>query len=189
MTFITYLLSCFYITWWYSCCLYHCTLHYQLLKFPKTMALPPLQCTIYDFTVVYYVFASLSIVNNLLYYVFNSHIFRCVINRKGSCTSCRCELVLISGGGKLEISIIEWPLTYCFVPIILTMSIKFPYLFFLFVVIVCVLFWKCLNTLLKFFRKHQLRKLGLKFIFLAILSKYLTVYYNNITLWWYRNQC
>ena len=46
------------------------------------MALPTLHCTFYDFNVVYYVFVSLLIVNNLLYYAFNGHIFRSTINRR-----------------------------------------------------------------------------------------------------------
>ena len=57
----------------------------------------------------------------------------------------------------------------------------FPVLCFLFVVIVCVLLWKCLANLLKFFPKHQLRKLRFEFhhkslscLCLAILSNYLT---------------
>ena len=49
------------------------------------MASLTLQCTLYDFNVVYYVFVSLLIVNNLLYYVFNAQLFRSAINREGSC--------------------------------------------------------------------------------------------------------
>ena len=51
----------------------------------------------------------------------------------------------------------------------------------LFVVIVCVLFRKCLNTLLKFSPKHQIRKHRLGFhhkllpcVYLVILSNYVT---------------
>ena len=50
------------------------------------MASPTLQCTFYDFNVVYYVFVALLIVNNLLYYVFNGHMFRSTINREDYCT-------------------------------------------------------------------------------------------------------
>ena len=83
----------------------------------------------------------------------------------------RCQLVLIGGGGELEISIIELPLTYCFVHIILTMPIKFSYLCFAFcLVIFCVLFRKCLNTLLSLEFHHKL----LSCLYLAILSNYLT---------------
>ena len=39
-----------------------------------------------------------------------------------------------------------------------------PVFCFLFVVVVCVLFRKCLDTLLKLSSKHQLRKLRLEFI-------------------------
>ena len=46
------------------------------------MALPTLQCTFHDFSVVYYVFVSLSTVNNFLYYFFNGHTLRPAINRE-----------------------------------------------------------------------------------------------------------
>ena len=91
--------------------------------------------------------------------------------------------VLISGRGRSGISIMGLPLFYCFELIILTMSVKFSIMCFcfLYVVIVCVLFRKCLNTLLKFSPKHQLRKLRLEFhhkllscLYLAILNNYLT---------------
>ena len=72
----------------------YCTLHCQLLKFPRLwLRQCTLQCTFYDIKDVYYVSASLLIVNNLLYYVFNGHIFRSAINREGTCTM---ELLVLS---------------------------------------------------------------------------------------------
>ena len=50
------------------------------------MALPTLQCTFYDFNVVYYAFVSLLMVNNLLYYGFNGHTFHSTVNREDSYT-------------------------------------------------------------------------------------------------------
>ena len=94
----------------------------------------------------------------------------------------RCRLVLISGGGKLRISIIELPLPYCFEDIILAMSVKSSYrcLASCLLIIVCALFRKRLNTLFKFFPKGQLREPFFDFhhkllsrFSLAILSNYL----------------
>ena len=60
-------------------------------------------------------------------------------------------------------------------------KILLPVFYFLLVVIACVLFRKCLITLLKFSPKHQLRKPRLElskkllpWLYLAILSSYLT---------------
>ena len=50
------------------------------------MALSTLQGTFYDFNVAYYAFVSLLMVNNLLYYGFNGHIFHSTINREDSYT-------------------------------------------------------------------------------------------------------
>ena len=90
-------------------------MHYQLLKFPRSWLHQHFNVLFMTINVVYYVLVSLLMVNNLCYYVFNGHIFRSIINRE----------VLISGGRKSEISIIELSLTYCFVHIILIMPIKF----------------------------------------------------------------
>ena len=77
--------------------------------------------------------------------------------------------MLISGGGSRELHLNN---VYKFI---------LPVLCFLFVVIVCVLFRKCLINLLKFSTKHQLRKLRFEFhhellscLCLTILSNYLT---------------
>ena len=91
----------------------------------------------------------------------------------------------------MGISTTELPLTYCFVHIIWTASINFSFLrFALFVVIVCVLLRKCLIKLLKFFAKHQLRKLCFEFhhkllycLYLAILSNYLIWFITIILLY------
>ena len=144
------------------------------------MAQPILQCTfmtLMSSIMFLFLLMFLLIVNNLLYYDFNGHIF-CSSYQQGGflyngliSTFYRCQLVLIGGGGELEISIIELPLTYCFVHIILTMPIKFSYLCFAFcLVIFCVLLRKCLNALLSLEFHHKL----LSCLYLAILSNYLT---------------
>ena len=51
----------------------------------------------------------------------------------------------------------------------------FPVLYFLFVVIVCELLRKCLINLLKFFPKHQLRKLRFEFHHKLLLCLYLAI--------------
>ena len=144
------------------------------------MAQPILQCTfmtLMSSIMFLFLLMFLLIVNNLLYYDFNGHIFRSSYQQGGFLcnglisTFYRCQLVLIGGGGELEISIIELPLTYCFVHIILTMPIKFSYLCFAFcLVIFCVLLRKCLNALLSLEFHHKL----LSCLYLAILSNYLT---------------
>ena len=60
-------------------------------------------------------------------------------------------------------------------------KILLPVFSFLFVVILCVFYRKCLNTLLKFSPKHQFGKIRLEFhhrllsyLYLVKLSKYLT---------------
>ena len=150
------------------------------------MALQTLQCTFYDFNVAYYVLVSLLIVNNLWYYVFNGHIFRSTVNREDSCTVDlfstfhRCPLVWITGGGGIGNfnNQIASNLLLCTCHFKNVYKILVLVFCFLFVVIVYVLF-RSLNALLKFFPKHQVRKLRqdvhhkLSCLYVAILSNYL----------------